>query len=85
MKNSLKAVALALAISTSLYACSSNASKNIGDTVKAIKGDTITVDSAVHGETSTTTTKTETSITVDPGTNDSTIVTKTVIKHAVKK
>jgi hypothetical protein len=86
MKNYLTITALVFVISISFYACSGDTSKKTNDTVlnstqvgTAVKGDTI-----MKGETSITNTKSTTSITVDPDTNDSTIVTTTVIKHSKK-
>jgi len=86
MKYLLRSTTLLLTFSAGLYSCSSNSSKKAIDTaLNAVKDPTaLKADTSMQSETSVTTTKTETSITVDPATGDSTIITKTVIKHRRK-
>lgn len=86
MKNLFK-VALTLSMLVVLNACSTNVSKTSEDTVAnlTVNGDDIARDSTMQSGTTVTNTKSTTSITVDPATNDSTIVTTTVIKHYSKK
>lgn len=76
---------LITAIAISLYSCGNNASKNTEDPVKTVKEDLVKSDTLIKEGTSVTTSTTTTSITVAPSTNDSTIITKTVIKHRSKK
>lgn len=84
MKEPLKTAILLLVLSTSLYACGGNASKAAIDTANA---DSIkkAVMQDPNGVITSTTTTTSSTTTVDPVTNDSTIITKTVIKHSAKK
>ena len=84
MKEPLKTAILLLFLSTSLYACAGNASKASVGTANAdsIKKATIQDPNGIITSTTTTTSSTTT---VDPVTNDSTIITKTVIKHSTKK
>jgi hypothetical protein len=88
MNNLLKIAALTLTTTVLLSGCHADVSKKtvttVVDTVK--NGNEITRDSTWQSGTTvnTTHTTTTTSITVDPVTNDSTIITKTVIKHSKK-
>lgn len=88
MNNLLKPLALVLIIALSLSACTANTSNKKETTVvnTAKIGNKTQRDSTWQSGTiiNTTHTTTETSITVDPVTNDSTIITKTVIKHSKK-
>lgn len=86
MKTSLKTAAFTFAISIFLYACDSDASRKNNDAVLSAAKDSTAVksDPIMQGATSVTSTTTSTNITVDPATNDSTIVTTTVIKHSRK-
>jgi hypothetical protein len=83
MKDLLRPAALLLTLSICVYSCSSNNSKQTVDTAfNTVKNSTgAKADTSMQNATSVTTTKTETSITIDPATGDSTIITKTVIKH----
>jgi len=86
MKNLLRSATLLLTLSACFYSCSSNSSKKATDTALNTVKDSTTLkaDTSMPNATSVTTTKTETSVIVDPATGDSTITTKTVIKHRGK-
>lgn len=88
MNNLLKQLALTLTTAVSLSACTAGISKKTETTiVDPVKnGNETTRDSTWQSGTTvkTTHTTTTTSVTVDPATNDSTIISKTVIKHSKK-
>ena len=81
----MRNLVLITAISISLYSCGNSASKSTEDTAKTVKEDSVKPDTLIKEGTAVTSSTTTTSITVDPSTNDSTIITKTVIKHRYKK